>query len=149
MARGFFVSLALRDCLPLSSSLAACTLISRYCVRARHQTSRLLPTPLAYRELHEWCGKTVRCAAAFCIARFLARCIFSDLSLLRSDYAFAQGMYLHLTQGRVSRQVCAVPRQRRFVVSKVFASRRLPPPLAHRELYERRGETVRCAAAFL
>ncbi len=58
---------------------------------------------LAYRELHERQGETVRCAAAFCIARFLARSLSSDLSRLHSDYFFAQGMCLHLSQGRVSR----------------------------------------------
>ncbi len=58
------------------------------------QTSRRLPPPLAYRELHERRGETVRCAAAFCIARFLARCLSPDHSLLRSVYFFAQGMCL-------------------------------------------------------
>ncbi len=69
-----------------------------------------------------------------------------------------KSMCLHLSQGRVSRQVCSLPRQRRNGLRKVFASRyrvqtcpqtsrRLPPPLAHQELYEWRGEAVRCAAA--
>ncbi len=53
------------------------------------QVSRLLPTPLAHRELHERRGEAVRCAAAFCIARFLARSLHSGLSILHSDYAFA------------------------------------------------------------
>ncbi len=47
---------------------------------------------LAYRDLHERRGEAVRCATAFCIARFLARSLHSDLLLLHSDYAFAQGM---------------------------------------------------------
>ncbi len=50
--------------------------------------SRLTP-PLAHREPHERRGEAVRCAAAFCIARFLARCLRSDLSRLHSGYFFA------------------------------------------------------------
>ncbi len=92
----------LRGSLPLPSS-------------ARCMFSYLLAIAFrpAYQELHERHGKTVRCAAAFCIARFLARCLRSDLPVLRSDYFFAQGMCSQPILGRVSRQVCALPRQRR------------------------------------
>ncbi len=34
----------------------------------------------------------------------------ANIAILPLVYFFAQGMYLHLNQGRVSRQVCAVPR---------------------------------------
>ncbi len=52
---------------------------------------------LAYRELYEWRGEAVRCAATLCIARLLARSLRSDLLLLRSVYFFfAQGMCLYL-----------------------------------------------------
>ncbi len=115
-ARGSIVSLALRDCLPLSRSLAslatllfvslaalatpaslplpssplaACSQATLRAPSARSQAFSRLPTPLAYRELHERHGKTVRCAAAFCNARFLARSLHSDLLLLHSDYFFA------------------------------------------------------------
>ncbi len=37
-------------------------------------------------------GRPFAALRIFCIARFLARSLFSGLSLLRSDYAFAQGM---------------------------------------------------------
>ncbi len=57
---------------------------------------------LAYRELYEWRGEAVRCATAFCIARFLARSLHSDLLLLRSDYFFTQGMCLYLLRSGFS-----------------------------------------------
>ncbi len=58
---------------------------------------------LAYRELHEWRGEAVRCAAAFCIARFLARCLSPDHSLLRSVYFFRTGHVPAPNSRRVSR----------------------------------------------
>ncbi len=57
---------------------------------------------LAYRELHERRGKTVRCAAALRIACFLARSSSSDLSRLHSVYFFAQGMCLYLLRSGFS-----------------------------------------------
>ncbi len=56
-------------------------------------------------------GEARPCAALrlFCIARFLARCLLLDLPVLRSVYFFAQGMYLHLTQGEFLGR--AAPRQ--------------------------------------
>ncbi len=43
------------------------------CQNLAGSTPRLLPPPLAHRELHERRGEAVRCATAFCNARFLAR----------------------------------------------------------------------------
>ncbi len=67
-----------------------------------HSGLSRLPTPLAYQELHERHGETVRCAATLCIARLLARSLRSDLLLLRSVYFFAQGMCLYLLRSGFS-----------------------------------------------
>ncbi len=113
---------------------------SRDCVQACSQAFSRLPPPLAHRELHERRGETVRKRPQI-------------LPILQTDYFFAQGMCLYMLMSSFSAGLRLAKTTEIWAKEGLCLSRlrsglfsdlsRLPPPLAHRELHEWRGETVR------